>query len=300
MFQFMPLFLEIILLGATAYIYWATRRLIITSVPSSVAISNKITGRETEIEITEMTRNLTGLLAELQVATDTAHQDLTAQKANLQQLLDQAEFAVAKLRPLLDQVEDISRPAVAGQEAKPQREIADKVSSIDEMSLTLAQALVTFRDNLSSYGYSQHTIPWVTAYTRQFLVWSHGDNWVELPLNEIDTVKVNGYINYLKDQNCPADVIERTKIALKSFMRWTDNWLKANYKTESQLETSSSHLSYHPILQTNSSFGLNRYQAVLTLAEQGLDRPTIAAQTGLEQEAIKLLLTMGLPSLVSQ
>ncbi|MCB0176609.1 MAG: hypothetical protein KDI62_00140 [Anaerolineae bacterium] len=348
MFQFTLLFLEVILLGATAYTYWATRKLVTTSLASAFSKSNENIGRETEMEITEMTRNLTELLAELQAATDTAHQDIITQGDNLQQILGQAERAIARLRPLIDQAEDLNHPAVADQEVKTPRDAIDKAGASVGPALTLAQALVIFKDNLSGYGYSQHTIPWVTAYTRQFLIWLHGDNWVELPLSQVDTVNVNGYINHLKEQNCPADVIERTKIALKSFTRWADNWLTANHepapsndphhaparalltsvlpipgKTPSddphhapagvaddeltanhepapQLKNDSSNSPVQPVPQANALFGLNRYQTALTLAEQGLDRPAIAAQTGLEQEAIRLLLTMGSLALVSR
>lgn len=299
MFQSMLLFLEVILLGATVYTYWATRKLVTTSLGSAFSLSNENTDRETKIEITKMTRNLTELLAELQGATDTARQDLITQGDNLQHLLDQAEIAITNLRPLIDQAEDLDRPAMVDQEAKTQRDTADKASSSIEPALALAQALIIFKDNLSDYGYSQHTIPWVTAYTRQFLIWLHGDNWVELSLSQVDTVKINNYVNYLKDQNCPADVVERTKIALKSFMRWTDNWLKANHKITPQVKNDSSKPTVQPVSQANTLFRLNRYQAALTLAEQGLDRPAIAAQTGLEQEAIRLLLTMEAPALVS-
>ncbi|HRV93946.1 MAG TPA: hypothetical protein P5526_17440, partial [Anaerolineae bacterium] len=68
-----------------------------------------------------------------------------------------------------------------------------------------------------------------------------------------------------------------------------------------QLKNDSSNSpDQQPVPQANALFGLNRYQAALTLAEQGLDRPAIAAQTGLEQEAIRLLLTMGSLALVSR
>jgi DNA-binding NarL/FixJ family response regulator len=42
--------------------------------------------------------------------------------------------------------------------------------------------------------------------------------------------------------------------------------------------------------QTEALIGQSRYQAVLELAQQGLDRSDIAAQTGLAQEAIRMLL----------
>jgi hypothetical protein len=51
--------------------------------------------------------------------------------------------------------------------------------------------------------------------------------------------------------------------------------------------------------QTDLPIGGNRYQMVFTLADQGLDQSIIAARTGLEQEAIRMLLTFGGPSHIS-
>ncbi|MCB0209794.1 MAG: phage integrase N-terminal SAM-like domain-containing protein [Anaerolineae bacterium] len=299
MFQFTLQFLEVIFLVATAYIYWSTRKLIKTA--SLDTSATEITLGKTQVELSNMTNNLTELLAELQSANNEAHHDLTIRGDNLEQLLTQAEAAITNLQSLIEVAQNIDYPN-KGYCKNNQTKVSTVVESpaTEEIPLTLVQLLNTFKDDLNNADCSHYTITWTTVYTRRFLMWLHGDDWGKLLPSKIEPAKINSYLNYLINQNYQADIIERTKIALSYFIVWIDGWseLPAN-KQVFKIEPHSANLPAELTSQKNILLGTNRYQNVLSLASQGLDGSTIAAQTGLEQEAIRLLLTMETPSLIS-
>ncbi|MCB0191059.1 MAG: hypothetical protein KDJ65_03875 [Anaerolineae bacterium] len=301
MFQFMPQFLEVIFLIATAYLYWSMRKLAKKSSSATFVNSNETADRKTKEELSEMANNLTELLTELQAANNAVHHDLSAQSDNLQQLLAQSEAAATKLRSLIEGAEDISySDEVHYQNKHTKVNGADKTEMTKVFPRTLAQALNLFKYDLNNSGCSDYTVTWVTVYTRRFLIWWHGDDWHKLPHSRIESTKTDSYLNYLKKQNYQADIVERTKIALSYFSDWTDDCIEMPAsKPEPGLEPHSVNLPTQLTSQTSILLGTNRYQNVLSLAEQGLDRPTIAAKTGLEQEAIRLLLTMESSSLIS-
>ncbi|MEW5956490.1 MAG: hypothetical protein AB1801_02115, partial [Chloroflexota bacterium] len=107
MLESMLLFLEIILLVATAAIYWATRRLVAKARTDQADLPFSKKGRE-QGHTAQMVRDVTELVSELQTVASAAREDLSHQRLGLEKTLAEAETSARELRDLLNQAEILS------------------------------------------------------------------------------------------------------------------------------------------------------------------------------------------------
>lgn len=304
--QSMLLLLEIILLVATGYAYWMTRRLVTGSdIPPSLT-PGQIRATEGQPDVIEVTREMADLLAELQSMASTVRSDLIRQSAALQEMLNRAETTIAELHTMLDQADvSITPPGHEEEEMSS----AAKAMKQDTPLPTLAQALVDFGEYLQGTDRSENTITALVGHVRGFVMWLGGQRFDEIQLKRIGVTEIEGYLDYLNSQNYQANTVKRKLAALRLFTNWIDTLLDAATRPEIDIQQNTSTLaltndqknteetnrvtSVPTAPQADTLAGIDRYRTVIALANQGLDQPAIAARTGLEQEAIRMLLTVG-------
>jgi site-specific recombinase XerD len=136
-----------------------------------------------------------------------------------------------------------------------------------------------------------------------------GQRYDEISLSRIGTTEVETYLNHLK-KNYQPTTVKRKLVAIQAFTNWVDTQLGPITEAKEDAYTEAKPLSSGVAAdkatqsvtspsQADTLIGTNRYQAVFALAEQGLDQPDIATQTGLEQESVRMLLTIGAPPQVN-
>jgi len=302
MFQYMLLLLEAALLIATAYIFWQTRRTaaeIADNPPPPVKGRNST---EQQAQAARMMHEVTTLVTELQSLADATYQDFMHQKEELDQVISQANTSIAELRNLVAQADTIPAkyaPFPVDPPDSTPRPVAITSSSSPSAAntITWGQTITEFNTYLADNDRTDNTIARANTHIRQFLNWRNGKHFEDIPLSQITPSELNDYADYLTEQSYQDSTVQRKMTALRIFIQWVETWpqnplpprLKASPPKVGQdrpdSQPNSPVESAAPPLSAS-----NRFKTVFALAEQGLDQSDIAARTGLEQEAVRMLL----------
>ena len=298
MFQFALLFLEIILLAATAYIYWLTRKLAAKSTP----VHSQTEGLAEQVSVAEMAQDVAKLMAEMQSVAGNARDDLIQHSTNLQETLSQAESTITELRTLLNQADAL--PPEPNKETNGKSAAAPATANGD-FSKPVTEALIDFGKDLLAGGRSESTVKRTVGHVRGFAIWLGGKRYDQISVRRIENTDVDAYLDYLRNQKYHANTIRRKLIAIRTFTNWIDTRLNPNAVAGENApgETGPpSGPNKKPTVaqipapvQADGFKHKSSYQAVFALADQGLAHQDIAAQTGLEQEAVRMLLTVRPP-----
>lgn len=328
MLQYTLLFFEIVLLAAIGYIYWRTR-MIATNL-QALSSQASFAGDQVENQ-TELMHNMATLITEWEGVADAVRADLNYQQARMGETLEQAEVATTKLQELVRQAETLKgksseqQPAIQVMIPGPDPSVSHPV---DSTPTTLIEAIKFFSDYLRANHYGQSTITQTINYIQKFAAWLGGQAQVELPLRPIVLAEIELYRRRLEAQHTPTAMVEREVAALKMFANWVNTLdgkicpeirypvlppqpqqLLAGESQDLDHESAEVFLQPTPAIcqkpETDSLLtalpslqSLERYHTVFALAQQGVAPATITAQTGLEREAVRLLLMMGPPSLL--
>jgi len=271
--QLMPLFLELLVLAATLIVFWKTRQLLAAAQAQAQA------GGATP----EVAGDIAGLLAEWQSEANAARTDWVRQNALLQEGLRQAEQAAVELRALAARADGLTAGAVSATQLPDAPRAAP---------LTLAGAVAAYDDYLKVQGRSQTVANRALHAVREFAAWWGGQRWEGSRLGRIDPADLEAFGEYLQSVNNQPPTVKRKQMALKAFAEWA-NTLVGSYPAAPR-DNSSADLAGVPT--SPASQPADRYRTALALHEQGLDQESIAARAGLEQEAVRMLLTLGLPA----
>lgn len=322
MLPYILLFLEIVLFVAIGYIYWQTR-ILAGNLPSLAPHLPDSTG-QTQSQA-EMMRDVATLITEWESVTSAVRADLSNEQTRVEETVAQAEVAIAKLQGLIvgadlasahvgDPLRSPLRPVLSSSEVE-----ASKVNPVEQQPTnhitisrldaslshaadtpptTLTEAIRAFSDYLRANHYGQSTITRTAKHVQKFAAWLSGQSEIELPLRPIVLAEIELYRRRLEAQQTPLDTIEREVAALKMFANWINTLDK---KISPEVSYPASISSFEPrstelLAGASSVRSFERYQTVFTLAQQGATPATITAQTGLEREAVRLLLTIGPPS----
>jgi hypothetical protein len=298
------LLLEIILLVATAYIYWLTRQLLIEQQATPTDLPQS--GSKGDSEATAIVKHVTDLLTDVESTVSTVRNDLIRQSAYLQETINRAETTREELEALLDQAK--------AQHYSSQTEEVTAITPPIKMpkdisiALTLASALNDFGKYLQTSGRSENTINSMLSHVRGFVTWLGGQCCEEIPLRRINPTEIETYFDYLSNQNYQLGTLKRKRTVLRTFIVWLNDLVAdepLNADTEVMMTLPASQDTGLGKLGSNRKKDIfpqcdsapHHYQQVFALANQGLDQSAIAAKTGLEQEAIRILLTVGPPQL---
>ena len=318
MLQYMLLFLEITLLVATVYIYWTTRRLVeeaekntaVSPPPEPGWVQNQAT-------VTQMAQDVTTLMAELQTVAEAARDDVVQKTAHLQQLIGRADTAIAEIRELMAQLETkATAPEKATAAASQPAAVAEDEPLVP---IKLVYSPSYFGEYLRLSGCGKEVVEVATTHAQEFIFWFTNQFENELP-TRIENSHLEDYVRYMEAQRHDLDTIKRRYIALKAYMNWANNIsqpdgsaakpapaapipspaeIEANHQASAILrsqkapdKTALPAAAPKPEPEETPS-NLERYRTVFALAEQGLDQLAIAARTGLEQEAVRMLLVIG-------
>lgn len=306
MLQYSLLLVEALLLGATAYLYWNTRKLAEnpdtpTPLPQPGWVQNQVT-------VSQMAQDVAQLVTELQTVAGATRDDLLRQRTELQQMLQQAETLTTELRELTNQAEAGSLPqllqeaAVLGQSAGP--------STTPKSVTEPAYSPVRFGQFLRISGCGQDVVTLASEHAQEFMLWfdQQLENNEPAPAH-IEPRYLDQYIEYLEAHRVDPDTIKRRFIALKAYLNWVNNLSQVDSSELDEPEPVavesaatagtggeallSPREPEPPLIEEQIHAGLERYRTVFSLAEEGLDQLGIAAKTGLEQEAVRMLLLMG-------
>lgn len=275
----MLLVVEVVLLAATGYIFWLTRKLLseARSQPPLPAASNL-----------EVAHDVAEMLAELQAAANAARTDWARQHAIMQEMVQRAEHASRELRSLLAQTTCI-------QGASPAEATSAPEPASDQTEITMGKALTAFGEALRRRGQHQNSVGRVLSNLREFALWWGGRHWESLRLCQLEPDDVDNYVAYLKARQYKPITFKRKQAALRSFVNWAGTAMPARpgYTNSPRAKEED------PVTSTPSHANSDYCAAALALYGQGLDLETIAARTGLEREAVRMLLTLGPPAHVS-
>jgi hypothetical protein len=271
--QLTLLFLELLLLAATLTVFWKTRQL--------------LTAARTQVQPAgaspEVAGDIAGLLAEWQSAANAARTDWVRQNALLQEGLHQAEQAAVELRALLARADAFAPGAVSA----PQPFDAPGTAS-----LTLAEAIAAYDDHLKVQGRSRSAADRTLHCVREFAVWWGGQRWERLPLGRIEPADLEAYGDHLQSVNNQPPTVKRKQVTLRAFADWA-NALAGSCLAAPRGSPPADGAGVPNGLPPTPA---DRYRTALALHEQGLDQESIAARAGLEQEVVRMLLTLGPPA----
>jgi site-specific recombinase XerD len=260
MLQFMLPLVEFGLLIATLFFYWQTRRLL------NEARQRATTPAGLAIDSTASVKELTALLAELQAISEAARRDWKNQHKLLGEKIQQAEEKTVTLRELLQQAEENSETCATP--AAPARRLDDEITQL--------------KAELLAAGRSPNTTERAVSTAREFCAWLAERQHQEPTLQNVTRREIEQYVSLLKQQNYQPETLKRKKTALSIFIQWLEQRSTVESRNNPDLAVKR--------LEENKS------QLVLTMAHQGLDRQTIAAKAGIEQEAVRLMLMMNTPA----
>jgi hypothetical protein len=304
--QLMPLFIEFALLAATAYLYWLTRKLAAGS--SSPLLTGQHTENQAEtanVEQVQMMQDVTALLNEWQAAANATREEWLYQQTHLQTMLKQAETTIAELHLLIAQAEIPLKTTATMPQPQPvaPENCIPLSSSFPTLPVSsLAEAPMAFVNYLRQRDYNQRTIARVSSQVQNFVAWLEGKNSTQVLLHRITPIEIRNYGQYLTVQSTQPDYIERELTTIRMFANWVNDVCNCRHLQNAVELNHSASLSPSPVqpslpsVKMPLSHGTDRYRNVFTLADQGLDPADITAQTGLEREAVRLLLSMGSPS----
>jgi hypothetical protein len=332
MLQYTLLFLEVILLIATAYVYWTTRRLVEESEKSAAAVTPPPPGWvQNQADVTQMAQDVTTLMADLQTVAESARDDVVQKTNHLQHLIDQAESAISELHDLIAKIES---GAIVAATQEMQAAMVNEAALVAEEedyeplpSIELVYSPSYFGEYLRLSGCGKDVVDLATAHAQEFIFWFTSQFEDDQLPTRIENRHLEDYARHMEAQKHDLDTIKRRYIALKAYINWANNISqsdepappkaapvqvmpkptppaeveasqRASAMLRSQVTSPKNAAASKPASKTKtepeeSTSNIDRYRAVFALAEQGLDQLAIAARTGLEQEAVRMLLVIG-------
>lgn len=327
MLQYLLLLVEFLLLGATAYIYWNTRRVVENSAaPAPLTQPGWV---QNQANVAQMTQDVAALVTDLQSVAGATRDDLLKQRVELQLVLKQAETLADELRALINQVDTdpaLPHPAAVVElqpapvaESEPDQPLVmmtapaeppvapaptkTKTDSPGLVPLDLVYSAAHFGEFLYASGCGSEVVTLASAHAQEFVIWFTNQFKKDEPTpRHIAPYYLDKYANYLQAQQFSLDTINRRFIALKAYLNWINNLAQDNEVTPPPAPVSSHagdpHSERQALLgpaqppEEPAAPKTDRYRTVLSLAEEGLDQLAIAAKTGLEQEAVRMMLLM--------
>ncbi len=278
MFQPLPLLLEVILLGATAYLFWLTRK-----AASDVERRIEFAIKEAEkkgavLGNVKMAQDVSRLLSELQSTAGEMRAEWTRQNITLQETLKRAKMAEASLNGALAlaNVASPSLPVAATPPTRPQM----------AAPLTLGDAIALYGKHLSTKGRNDAAVSRTLGHIKNFVHWWGGQRYEQVLLRRIDAAETESYFDYLRAQNYRPATIKRKMRTLKTFINWANTLLT----TAREASTPAAVPTPPAPQKAEATPAARRRQTVLALAKQGLDLRAIAAKIGMEQEAVRMIL----------
>lgn len=305
--QYLPLLVEIVLLGLTAFFFWRTQKL-----ARQLRDETRTMVDQNKLDNVRMAQDVATVLNELQSTAGAIQDDWSYQHADLQKTLVQAKETQTELTELLAKAQTAQQYSsfpLSIFSAIPEEPAADKNSRVASVtadkpakkseaanplsSRTMAQAIAEFGAYLDVAGRSETTAARAVSYVKGFAVWWGGQRYETVPLDQFDPLETEAYFEFLRGQNHHADTLKRKMNALKMFCSWVEA-LSAPVAPVSAPVAPVVDLPAVPAAEPEAPQQLSRLERrrqVLSLAEQGLDYRTIAARTGLEQESVRMILT---------
>lgn len=301
--QYLPLLVEVVLLGLTVFFFWRTQKL-----ARQVKDETRLMVDQNKLDNVRMAQDVASILTELQSTAGAIQDDWSYQHADLQKTLVRAREVQAELTDLLAKAQSVQHdvlfpvsifsatpeePVTAPKPTRPEPAApklpeAEPVSSLS--TRTMAQAIAEFGAYLDVAGRSETTAARAVSYVKGFAVWWGGQRYETVSLDQFDPLETEAYFEFLRGQNHHADTLKRKMNALKMFCVWVESLSTPPAPVPAPVTPAAEPVVAPAGDDAPQPSRLERRRQVLSLAEQGLDYRMIAAKTGLEQESVRMLL----------
>ncbi|RMF05737.1 MAG: hypothetical protein D6768_00695 [Chloroflexi bacterium] len=326
MLQYLPLLLSLIILGATAYLYLMTRKMIDDAPTAATAPLPPPAWVQDHASVTKMAQDVAELVTELQAVADVTRHGAHAQRDELQAMLQQVETAATELRSLLARAEALTTAPASAPEPTPistAPAASSQPAPEDEplVPLELVYSPSNFGEYLRISGCGHDVVSVAVEHAQEFVIWYTNQFNDQTPPGPIEAQHLEDYLQNMESLGYDPDTIKRRFIALKAYISWVNNILEAEETpvaqsqhqpqpaapptppvddTDTTLQAKTMLLgdadsAQSPAAETAGSANrpADKFSKVFSLADEGLDQLAIAARTGLEQEAVRMLLAMG-------
>lgn len=309
MYQPMLLLAEIVILGVNIYFFWLIRKYykdIQTRIFDINLAKDEIQTSPGPTNM-KMAKDVAALLTELQSAAKSVRENWLRQQNAMQTMLSEAQETRADLENLLARVETmpaepvVAAPAAVIPMAASSGPAASASSGLEvSPSMSLTEAMEKFGESIVENGRSEATANRILSHIRGFAQWWGGHRYEQMRLRRIGTDESEIYFDYLQSQDYQPNTIKRKMNALKAFIGWTNDVLDEEEEAllpAVPVAASPGDVNPEPANTPAAAPApqpiADRKTMVLNLAQQGLDQRTIAAKTGMEQEAVRMLLATG-------
>lgn len=309
MLPIMPLLIEVLLAGVVAYLFWMTRRQVaeLRLLKEAVEDGHRPAGA---LDV-RMVNELTSLLGEVQSAIAGVRTEWLQEKETMQQMLQQAEATATEMRVQMAQGSLMG--TTLSVTSQPIRTVGKVPAS------SAAPNLVTMIDDygqrLRNDGRSDRSIKTTQAAMRRFSHWLGGHRHTELTIDSVGIHEMEVYFDHLWKQGLKRSTVRRKLGTLRKFVDWARSGgavsgreavpVVDSVHTHTEIgevatgerqvnETWVPPTVSAPVPETRNAdpLGVDRRKAVFDLANRGFDPSAIATRTGLEQDAVRLLLMM--------
>lgn len=278
------LFVELIILGVVAYLFWLTRKAaadVEEQINKALAENAQKQSRGQNIAVA---KDIAALLQELEAAANDMRAEWTRQSLLMQNSLKQSERAQSELNDLLAHYDAIQSVSQTDGEALPSNMDTDTSSAI--LQETIVDAINNYTEYLANQDdRSPATIARMGGHLKSFALWWGGQHYEKAQLRRISPAEVDEYYNYLNEHNLKKDTVRRKINTLKNFLDWIEPRIEL---LERKMKPAPPPASVSA--QNTSSPLVDRKKLVRALAAQGFDLSVIAAKTGMEREAVRMLL----------
>lgn len=305
--QYLPLLVEVVLLGLTGFFFWRTQKL-----ARQVRDETRLMVDQNKLDNVRMAQDVASILTELQSTAGAIQDDWSYQHADLQKTLVQAREIQAELTDLLAKAQSVQQytafplsifsttpetPVAAPKPPQPEPPAGKSPEAGSPLSTrTMAQAIAEFGAYLDVAGRSETTAARAVSYIKGFAVWWGGQRYETVSLDQFDPLETEAYFEFLRGQNHHADTLKRKMNALKMFCAWVESLSAPTTPApipapaSAPVTAAADSVAAPAGFETPQPSRLERRRQVLSLAQQGLDYRMIAAKTGLEQESVRMLL----------
>lgn len=325
MLPYLPLLLSLIVLGATAYLYVMTRKMIDDAPERSESPLPPPAWVQDHASVTKMAQDVAELVTELQAVADVTRHGAHAQRDELQATLQQVETATTELRSLLARAEAFTTALPLAPETTPVSTLpsAPNPPAFQEevlVPLELVYSPSNFGEYLRISGCGHDVVSVAIEHAQEFVIWYTNQFNDQTPPGPIEAQHLEDYLQNMESLGYDPDTIKRRFIALKAYISWVNNILEAEDApaAQSQPQPRTAVSPAPPVDDTDTTLQAKtmllgdtksaqppaadiedanrpaeKFSRVFSLADEGLDQLAIAARTGLEQEAVRMLLAMG-------
>jgi hypothetical protein len=286
----MPLFVEAILAIGIIYLFWITRKQVTELQELKAVAADTQQPAAGSMDVT-MIRNLTTLLTEMQSAVASVRADMVREKEALQKVLVEAEDYAAELRVQLAQSHITDKPRV---ETSSPMQTPPRVTESNVPAQSLAASAESFRLELEAEGRSERSVKHTMGILHTFSLWLGGHRHEDLTIQHIGARELEAYFDHLWKQGYAPSTVRRKMSLLRKFLDWVKIGASRLDETEEtvihpQMALDANDAAQQPDLILHRGL-VDHRQIVLELAKRGLDPTAISSRTGLEREAVRLLL----------